>query len=82
MPFGKSGSYFWVVPKIKRLYLNWNCDVRYWKATAYGVCAVAGSAFGPEQVAIAPELNRKQRAALARHDVLPQDLVDLTEGLR
>lgn len=35
-----------------------------------------------ERVAIGPELNRKQRAALARHDVLPQDLVDLTQGLR
>lgn len=31
-----------------------------------------------QYVGIAPELNAEQRAILARHDVIPQDLADLT----
>ena len=34
-----------------------------------------------ELVAIAPVINSEQRAVLARHDVVPQDLNDLTDGL-
>jgi hypothetical protein len=35
-----------------------------------------------EHVAIAPQLDADQRRVLARHDIIPQDLVDLTEGLQ
>lgn len=35
-----------------------------------------------EYVAIAPRLDAEQRRVLARYDVIPQDLVDLTEGLQ
>ena len=34
-----------------------------------------------EYVGIAPSLDADQRRVLARHDVIPQDLRDLTEGL-
>jgi hypothetical protein len=35
-----------------------------------------------EHVAIAPQLDTQQRSVLARHNIIPQDLVDLTEGLQ
>jgi hypothetical protein len=35
-----------------------------------------------EHVAIAPQLDAEQRRVLARHNIIPQDLVDLTEGLQ
>jgi hypothetical protein len=34
-----------------------------------------------QYVGVAPELNADQRATLTRHDVFPQDLNDLTNGL-
>ncbi len=34
-----------------------------------------------QYVAIAPDLNTDQRAILTRHDFIPQDLTDLTQGL-
>jgi uncharacterized protein len=34
-----------------------------------------------EYAGVAPELSAKQRAVLSRHDVIPQDLNDLTRGL-
>jgi hypothetical protein len=33
-------------------------------------------------VGISPLLNAKQRNQLTRHDILPQDLNDLTQGLK
>lgn len=35
-----------------------------------------------EHVAIAPQLDAEQRRILARHNLIPQDLVDLTDGLQ
>ncbi len=34
-----------------------------------------------EYVGIAPELNAEQRKVLERHEVIPQDLKDLTQNL-
>jgi hypothetical protein len=34
-----------------------------------------------ELVGISPELNAEERAILASHDLIPQDLNDLTAGL-
>lgn len=35
-----------------------------------------------DKVGIAPRLNAEERAVLTRHHVIPQDLIDLTEGLQ
>ncbi len=34
-----------------------------------------------QYIGIAPVLDSGQRAILTRHDILPQDLIDLTTGL-
>jgi uncharacterized protein len=35
-----------------------------------------------DQVAIAPQLDTEHRRAIARHNIIPQDLADLTKGLQ